>query len=90
MNSPQNTFFPTLSTMKPRNGEAQAEIMNTTLEKKRISLEGNWLNINVATKKVLGNLQEIKKTIRGNSGFPAPRKCYAVTLKGQNNIIVLL
>lgn len=63
MNSPQNTFFPTLSTMKPRNGEAQAEIMNTTLEKKRISLEGNWLNINVAGKKVLGNLQEIKKTI---------------------------
>lgn len=35
MNSPQNTFFPTLSTMKPRNGEAQAEIMNTTLEKRK-------------------------------------------------------
>ena len=31
-NSPQKIFFPTLSTIKPKNGEAQAEMINTTLQ----------------------------------------------------------
>lgn len=31
----QKTFLPTLSTMNPRNGEAQAEMMNTTLQRRQ-------------------------------------------------------